>query len=173
MPTMQAMTWVGRHVIAVAIVFAAVAATAAVFAFARPAFRPYVMPPPPGGLPYTKVTYTAADARRAFAAAGIALVRNTNGPLPAHAAPIVDFNTKDLVVEVDAFGDPARVTASGFSDFTTFSNGRWVRTPPTCATGATNAERWLGNIRAIVSCTRAGGSAASVLRRVSLALARL
>jgi hypothetical protein len=83
------------------------------------------------------------------------------------------LSTKNLVVEVDAFGDPKKVIASDFSNYITFSEGRWVRTPRTCGTGARLAERWGGNIRVIVNCAIAGSSASIWLRRVSLALARL
>jgi hypothetical protein len=83
------------------------------------------------------------------------------------------LSTKNLVVEVDAFGAPEKVIASGFSDYITFSDGRWVRTPRTCGTGARLAERWRDNIRVIVNCAIAGSSSSSWLRRVSFALARL
>jgi hypothetical protein len=76
-------------------------------------------------------------------------------------------------VEVTVFGDPNKVQASGFSDYITFSNGRWVQTPRTCGKGAGLAERWDSNVRVIVNCASAGSSASAWLRRVSIALARL
>jgi hypothetical protein len=162
------------HLVAAALVTIAVVGAAGVFTFAKPAYHPYVMPSPPeSALPYTKVLYTASDARRAFAAVGIRLVIHTHEPVPVKAAPIVDLSTADDVVVVDAFGDPTKVAASGFSDYITFSNGRWVRTPPRCSAGVANAERWNGNIRVILSCARAGSSAPAYLRRIDRALARL
>lgn len=141
-----------------------------VFTF-HPTYHPIAMPAPPRDLPYTHVSYRAADAERAFATVGITLVRQPQ--TPAAAAPIVDLTSGDAVVEVSAFGDPREVVAAGFSDYITFRDGKWIRTPPSCGHGAANAERWRGNIRVIVSCGRAGGSAARVLGRVSRALAQL
>jgi len=79
----------------------------------------------------------------------------------------------DLVVELTAFGDRKTVDASGFSNYYTFANGRWSLAPKSCVAGAKNAERWRGNVRVIVSCTRAGGASNAWLRRVALALGRL
>jgi hypothetical protein len=167
------MLWLRTHLIAVSVVAVASVGAAGAFAFARPSYHPYAMPPAPKDLPYAKATYTAADAKRAFAESGIRLILHTRGPRPATTLPIVDFSTRNLVVEVTAFGDPKKVEASGFSDYITFSNGRWVQTPRTCGKGARLAERWGGNIRVIVNCASAGSSAAAWLRRVSLALAHL
>jgi hypothetical protein len=161
-------SWVSRHVIAVAAVLVGVAAMGGVFALARPAYHPYVMPSPPGdGLSYTKVTYTRADAIDAFAAQGIHLLPGAEGPGMSGAY------SRDLVVEVTAFGDRNTVDASGFSNYYTFANGRWSLAPKSCVAGAKNAERWRGNVRVIVSCTRAGGASNAWLRRVALALGRL
>lgn len=167
------MSWLGRHVIAVAIIGIAVASTGAVFAFARPTYHPYVMPAPPNDLPYTTVTFTPADASHAFSAVGIKLLLRTHGPRPAHSAPMTDLSDKGLVVEVTVFGDAQKVKDSGFSDYFTFVDGHLVKAPRTCARGATNAERWRGNVRVIVSCTRAGGASGMWLRRAQLALGRL
>jgi hypothetical protein len=161
------------HPIAVSVVAVAAFVAAGALAFARPSYHPYVMPPPPKHLPYTKVSYTSTDAKRAFAAVGIRLILHNRGARPAAAAPIFDLSTSSLLVEVTAFGDPKKVTASGFSDYITFSDGRWVQTPRTCGKGVRLAERWRGNIRAIVNCASAGPSASAWLRRVSIALARL
>lgn len=136
------------------------------FALARPTYHPYVMPSPPSdGLSYTKVTFTRADAMHAFAAQGIHL-------LGGHAQPgMTDAHSRDLVVEVTVFGDRKTVDASGFSDYYTFANGRWSLAPKSCVAGAKNAERWRGNVRVIVSCTR--GASSAWLRRAELALGRL
>lgn len=167
------MLWLRTHLIAVAVVAVAAVGAGGAFTFARPTYHPYVMPPPPSDLPYTKVSYAWADAKRAFAESGIRLILHSRGPRRAAAPPIVDLSTKNLVVEVTAFGDPKKVQASGFSDYITFSNGRWVKTPQTCGKGARLAERWGGNIRVIVNCASAGSSASAWLRRVRVALARL
>ena len=162
------------HLVAVALVTVAIVGTAGVFTFAKPASHPYVLPPPPRtALPYTRVVYTGRDAQRAFAAAGIRLVLHLHEPTPVGNPPIVDLSTANGVVEVDAFGDPAKVAASGFSDYITFSNGQWVRTPSRCAAGAANAERWRSNIRVILSCTGAGRLAPGYLHRIEVALERL
>jgi hypothetical protein len=161
-------SWVSRHVIAVAAVLVAVAAMGGVFAFARPTYHPYVMPSPPGdGLSYTEVTYTRADAVHAFAAEGIHLLLGAEQPGMSGAY------SRDLLVEVTAFGDRKTVDASGFSNYYTFANGRWSLAPKSCVAGAKNAERWRGNVRVIISCTRAGGASGAWLRRVTLALSRL
>ena len=162
------MSWVSRHVVAVAVVGIAVAAIGSVLAFARPTYRPYVMPSPPGdGLSYAKVTYTRADAMHAFAAQGIHLLPGADQPGMKGA------NSRDLVVVMTVFGDRKTVDASGFSDYYTFANGRWSLAPKSCVAGAKNAERWRGNVRVIVSCTRAGDASSGWLRRVTLALGRL
>jgi hypothetical protein len=161
-------SWVSRHVIAVAAVLVAVAAMGGVFAFARPTYHPYVMPSPPGdGLSYTEVKYTRADAVHAFAAQGIHLLPGAEEPGMSGAY------SRDLVVELTAFGDRKTVDASGFSNYYTFANGRWSLAPKSCVAGAKNAERWRGNVRVVVSCTRAGGASGAWLRRVTLALSRL
>src|SRR4051812_39799921 len=149
------MLWLRAHLIAVSVVAVAAVGAAGALTFARPTYHPYVMPPPPSDLPYTKVSYGWADAKRAFAESGIRLILHTRGPRPAAAPPIVDSSTNDLVVEVTVFGDPKKIQGSGLSDYITFSNGRWVQTPRTCGNGARLAERWGGNIRVIVNCASA------------------
>ena len=162
------MSWVVRHIASVAVVGAAVVAMGSVLAFARPTYHPYVMPSPAGdGLSYTKVTYTRADAMTAFAAQGIHLLRGPNDP------EAQDAHSRDLVVEVTVFGARKTVDASGFSDYYTFTNGKWSLAPKSCVAGAKNAERWRGNVRVIVSCTLAGRAANTWLRRAALALGRL
>lgn len=138
------------HLAAVAVVAAAVLATTGVFLFARPTYHPYQMPKPPGdGLSYTHAKYTAADARRSFAAHGIRLVPGMQ------TGPIASFHTRDLSVLVDVFGPRAAVDAQGFSDYYTFANGTWHLAPKNCVAGAKSAERWRGNVRLIVYCTAA------------------
>lgn len=162
--------WVSRHVTAVAVISIAVATTGAVFAFARPTYHPYVMPKAPNNLPYTAVTYSVADARRAFAAVDLRLAPHVPR---AVTAGITTLWSKGYVVEVDVFGDPKVVKDSGFSDYYTFANGRWSLAPKSCVPGAKNAERWRGNVRVIVSCTASGAAATPWLTRVSRALGRL
>ncbi len=162
------------HFLSIAVVTAGVVAVIGVFTFARPTSHPSVLPPPPdAGLPYLKVTYSADDAKRAFAAVGVKLLLRTHEPIPAHAAPMIDLSTRNLIVAVDAFGDAKKVAASGFSDYFLVSNGHWVHAPRSCEPGAIDAERWRGNIRVIVSCTRAGTEARTWLRLADQALARL
>jgi hypothetical protein len=158
------------HPLSIAAVSLGVVAVVGVFTFARPTSHPAVLPPPPGaGLPYTHVTFTARDAQRAFADVGMTLVRHENGRTP----PIADMSTKDDVVSVDTFGDARKVAASGFSDYLVFANGHWAHAPRTCVPGAVDAERWRGNVRVIVRCTRAGSDASHLLRLAARALARL
>jgi hypothetical protein len=168
---LQDVSWLSRHLLAAVIVCIAAASVGAVFAFARPTYHPYVMPAPPNDLPYTTVSYTAADAIRAFSAAGIKLVRR--GPHATRSYPMTGLSNNSLIVEVTAFGDPQNVKDSGFSTYFTFVDGHWVKAPRTCAPGAIDAERWRGNVRVIVSCTRAGADSGMWLRRAQLALGRL
>jgi hypothetical protein len=128
------------------------------------------MPTPPNDLPYVSTTYTAADVSRAFAAVGIKL--EAHGPRPTRSYPMTDLSNNGLTVVATAFGDPQQVKDSGFSDYVAV-DGHWVHFPRVCITGATNAERWRGNIRVIISCTRAGSASSTWLRRAGLALGRL
>lgn len=165
---------VRAHVAVVGIVAVAVLALVGTFAFARPTYHPYVIPPPPREpLPYTTATYSAAEAQRAFRAADIKLIRHTHEPVPVGAPPIIDLSNRGDIVVVDVFGDPQRVAASGFSDYFNFANGHWLRAPKTCSPGANGAERWRGNVRVIVSCSNAGASAKLWLARAERALANL
>src|SRR3954463_5452701 len=120
------MLWLRAHLIAVSVVAVAAVGAAGALSFARPTYHSHVMPPPPSDLPYTEVSYMWADAKRAFAESGIRLILHTRGASPAAAPPVIDLSTKNFVVEVTAFGDPKRVRASGFSDYSTFADGRWV-----------------------------------------------
>jgi hypothetical protein len=165
---------VRSHALAVAIVAVAVLAVVGVFTFARPKPHPYVIPPPPNApLPYTRVVYSAGQARRAFRAAGIKLVLHTHEPVPVGAAPILDLSNSGNIVVVDVFGDPQQVAASGFSDYFNFAHGHWLKAPATCSPGANGAEQWRANVRVIVSCSNAGASAPLWLARAERALANL
>ncbi|MGH3009861.1 MAG: hypothetical protein ACRDLM_10730 [Gaiellaceae bacterium] len=167
-------SWLPARAAALVILLLAIVGTVGVFTFARPRPGPSTIPPPPGvGISYTKVAFNAADARRAFAAVGINLIQHTHEPQPAKAAPIVDLSTANVIVEVGAFGNPAKVAAYGFSDYLTFSHGHWLRTPTSCTGGTTAAERWRANIRVIVNCSLAGSNATAWLARVNRALAHL
>jgi len=155
------------HLLATGFLATAIGVMAAVLAFAHPASHPSVLPGPPNNdLPYAVVSYTAADARRAFATEGIRL-----GPR-SHSASITTLGNRADILEVDAFGDPERVKASGFYDYTVI-NGRYVRFPRGCGSGSADAERWQGNVRVIVSCRAAGGASSRWISRVARALARL
>lgn len=162
------MAFLRLHPAPTAIVVAAVAATGAVFAFARPAYHPHVEPKPSDhGLSYTRVRWTAADAERAFAAEHVRLVAR------ARLRFVTDLSDPTQTVEVSVFGDRTLVEGSGFYDYTTDAGGRYVRFARRCGAGTSDAERWRGNVRAIVSCDRAGGGADAWLRRVDRALAQL
>jgi hypothetical protein len=168
------MLWLRAHVAAVGIVALALVTAAGAFTFARPKAHPFAEPPTPHTpLPYTKATYSARDAERAFRAADIKLVRHTPDPVPVGNPPIIDLSNGGNIVEVGVFGDPRRVAASGFSDYFIFAHGHWVKAPKTCSGGAKAAERWSGNVRVIVDCTAAGASAPAWVARVDRALAKL
>lgn len=154
--------------VSVVVVLVAAVALGGVFAFARPRYHPDVMPSPPDdGLSYSKVAYTRADVVEAFATRGIHLIRGATLP------GMKDAYSRDLVVEATVFGDRKTVDAAGFSDYSTLKNGKWSLAPKNCIAGANNAERWRGNVRVIVSCSRAGTASASWLQRVAHSLADL
>jgi len=168
------MLWIRAHVAALGIVALALLAAAGVFTFARPEAHPSALPPAPHSpLPYTRATYSANDAERAFQAADIKLVLHTHEPVAVGNPPIIDLSNSGNIVEVDVFGDPRRVAASGFSDYFIVSHGHWVKAPKTCSRSAKAAEQWSGNIRAIVDCKMAGASAPAWVARVDRALAML
>jgi hypothetical protein len=153
---------------------AAVSATVVVGAgalFAHSAYHPSRIPlPPDHGLPYTKPSFTAVDARRAFAAEGIRLTSRSR------TATVTTLGSRRDVLEVDAFGDRKRVERSGFYDYTVAGSGasaHYIHFPRACHGEAPDAERWRGNIRVIVSCAKAGSAAPRWLTRVDRALARL
>ena len=143
-----------------------VAATAAVFTVARPEYRKEVMLAPDQDLPYTEVGFSAADARRAFAAEDVVLAPRNR------SAWIASLGSRDDILVVDVFGEPERVKVAGYYDYT-LVDGRYVRMPSDCTPGARAAARWRGNVRAIVNCVAAAGESRLWLRRVERALARL
>jgi hypothetical protein len=129
--------------------------------------------PPDHGLSYTTVSYSPADARRAFATEGITLTPRSHGPT------MTTFGNKGDILEVDAFGERAKVEASGFWDYTQDGTGHLVHFPHDCASGTPgvagsyDAELWHGNIRVIVNCDTAGTAGAAWLQSARRALARL
>jgi len=125
------------------------------------------MPAPPSDLPYTTVTYTAADASHAFSAAGIKLLRMS------HLGQMTDLSDESFIVEVTAFGDPQKGKGLRLQRLLHVRRRPLVKAPRTCAAGAKDAEHWRGNIRVIVHCTRAGAASGMWLRRAQLALGRL
>ncbi len=142
-------------------------AVGGVYLFALPGLQRTTLPGPPDrGLPYTHASYSAAEARRAFAEVGVPL-----GPR-SRTQTGTTLGSRGDVLEVDAFADAATVARSGFSDYVV-SNGRYVHFPRACGTSVPDAERWRGNVRVIVSCGRAGRTAGAWLRLVDRALARL
>lgn len=163
------------HLFATVVVAAALAVVASIFVFARPEYRRSVQPPPPHEpLPYTKALYSASRAQQAFGAAGVTLVRRIPASISTDQPPIIDLSSRRDIVIVDVFGNRDRVAASGFSDYFTFdAKGSLVKAPRQCSPGVTNAERWHGNVRVIVSCARAGASAPLWLARVKRAFAQL
>jgi hypothetical protein len=153
----RAMTWIHRHLIALAV---------AVFAFARPGYEKQVRLPKDEALPYSKVLFSAADARRAFAAEGVTLT-----PRSA-AATVTTLGNRRDVLEVDIFGDPAQVKASGFHDVTIDASGNYVHFPRSCTASGRTAVRWHGNVRVVVDCT-VDGNGAGWMRRAQRALTHL
>jgi hypothetical protein len=88
-------------------------------------------------LPYDKVSFKAADARRAFAAQRVYLALKSHGPSGSTLGDTHD------VIEVDVFGDPAALSREGFHDL---AHG------PDCTVAGHLALRWRGNVRAILNC---------------------
>jgi len=155
------------HLPAASIVVAAVAAVGVFLLVGRPTYERQVMPSPPDhGLPYTFVTYTLGDARRAFAAEGITLTRRSR------SAVITTLGSRGDILEVDIFAEREKVERSGFFNYT-LVNGEYAPFPSTCDAEGGSAARWRGNVRVVVSCSAAGGDAASWLRQVDRALAHL
>jgi hypothetical protein len=156
------------------LLFALVGAAVPVAAMAlllKPAAGPRSLPSPPDSvLPYTKVSFTAANARRAFRAEGIVLSHRSR------TGAITTLGNPGDVLEVDAFGPREDVKRFGFSDYTVVGLGasaHYAPFPRACGGSALVAERWHGNIRVMVNCVKAGPAAPRWLARVNRALARL
>ena len=125
----------------------------------------FALAPRGGALPYAKATFTPDDAERAFATEGVALV------VRSRSVVMTTLANQGDVLEVDAFADHRTVERSGFQDVT-IANGRRVPFAHDCSSSVP-AERWHGNVRTLVDCSRAGASASVWLRRVERALNRL
>jgi hypothetical protein len=160
------MTWLHRHLLALAVVAVALAATGAVFGFGRPSYEKQVRVLKDEPLPYSKVLFNTAETRRAFAAEGITLTSRS-----ASATTTTLGNRRD-VLEVDIFGDPRKVAASGFHDLTIDARGNYVHFPRSCTASSRTAARWHGNVRVVVNCTVAGDNL-RWMRRAQRALTRL
>jgi hypothetical protein len=150
------MLWVGRHAVAVGVVAFAVGALGAVFALARPVYRPHVTVAKDVMPPYSKVSYSSTDVRRVFAQERVALAIRSHGPMGT------TLGNRHGVLEVDVFGDPVVLKNAGFHDLVL---------GPSC-TGTRLAERWEGNVRVIVNCAITSDGQ-RWLGRVQRALSRL
>jgi hypothetical protein len=110
-------------------------------------------------LPYSSASYDVADARRAFAAAGVVLEPRSQS-LPV----VTTLGNHDDILEVDVWGSPEAVSRTGFRD---------LARGPDCTTVNRTAIRWRGNVRAIVDCDLAGSDDAAWVARATRALGRL
>jgi hypothetical protein len=90
-------------------------------------------------LPYTVARYDEGDVRRAFAAEGVTLTFRSRSD---HSEITTLGNDRD-VLELDVFGKPDAVRASGFHDLDRAAG---------CAVEGHLAVRWHGNVRAILNC---------------------
>lgn len=160
------MSWFSRHLLALAVVAVSLAATGAVFGFARPSDEKQVRLSKDEPLPYSKVLYNTAETRRAFAAEGVMLTSRSA------SATITTLGNRRDVLEVDIFGDPEKVAASGFHDLTIDATGAFVRFPRNCTASSRTAARWHGNVRVVINCTITGDDA-RWMRRAQRALTRL
>src|SRR4051794_19463886 len=133
------MNLVRGHLVAAAFVAGALVAAGIVLGFYRPAYHRETIPLPGNhGLPYTHASFRAADARRTFAAVGIRLTSRSR------MTGVTTLGNRGDILEVDAFGDRARVKRSGFYDYTTAGLGaaaHYVHFPRDCSHGGA-AERW-------------------------------
>lgn len=155
-----------QHALMVVIV-ALVAATAVVFlAISRPQSQAAATHAPSVPVPYSHVQFTVSDAKHAFSAVGVRLVAKSR--VPGIATTI---GTRDDALEVDVFGDPARVNAAGSPDVITNSQGKYVRIPSTCTPGIPEAARWHGNVRFVIRC--ADAAEAQLMALGTHALAKL
>jgi hypothetical protein len=154
-----------QHALVVVIV-AFVIATAVVFlAVSRPQSKAATTPAPSVPVPYSHVRFAVSDVKHAFAAVGVRLVAKSR--VPGIGTTLA---TRDDALEVDVFGDPARVNAAGSPDVITNSQGKYVRIPSTCTPGIPDAARWRGNVRFVIRCSDAARAQLALGTR---ALARL
>jgi hypothetical protein len=145
------MAGIRQHALAIAAV-ALVAAAAGIFlAFGRPRAQASTEQAPSVPVPYSHVQFSVSVTKHAFAAVGVQLVVKSRVPGVG-----ITLGTRDDRFEVDVFGDPARVNASGSPDAITNSRGKYVRIPSVCTPGIPDAARWRGNVRFVVRCTDAG-----------------
>lgn len=150
------MTWFSRHLLALTTVAVALAVTGVVFGFGRPGYEKQIPVFKDVPLPYSKVLFSATDARRVFAAEGITLT-------PRFAsANITTLGNRRDVLEVDIFGDPETLNAGG----------TYARFPRSCTDSSRTAARWRGNVRVVANCT-VDGNGASWMHRAQRALNRL
>jgi hypothetical protein len=110
-------------------------------------------------LPYRIARYDEGDVRRAFAAKGVTLTFRSRSD---HAEITTLGNARD-VLELDVFGEPDAVRASGFRDLDHAAD---------CAVEGHLAVRWRANVRAILNCDLARADE-SWLARMNRALAAL
>lgn len=137
--------------LAVAIVALAAAMTGLFLIVSRPRSHSSAEQAPSVPVPYSHAQFTVADAKRAFAAVGVQLVAKSRV-----LGVGTTIGTRDNSFEVDVFGDPARVNASGSPDVITDAQGKYVRIPTTCTPGIPDAARWRGNVRFVVRCASTG-----------------
>jgi hypothetical protein len=88
-------------------------------------------------LPYDRVTFNAAAARRAFAAENVDLAVKSKGPSGTMLGDRRD------VFEVDVFGAPAELRREGFEDLPHARD---------CAVAGHLALHWRGNVRVVLNC---------------------
>lgn len=144
---------VRQHALAVAIVALVAAAAGFFLTVGRPRFRASTAHAPSVPVPYSHVQFTVGDANHAFAAVGVRLVAKSRVP-----GVVTTMGSRDDALEVDVFGDPARVDASGSPDVLTNTRGKYVRIPSTCRPGIADAARWRGNVRFLIRCADAAHS---------------
>lgn len=133
--------------LAVAIVAVVATAVALVSTVWRPRSQSSTQHAPSSRVPYDRVEFSVSDAKRAFAALGVRLVPKSRVP-----GVVTTIGTTDDAFEVDVFGDPARVNATGSPDLVTGVHGEYVRIPSVCTPGIPDAERWHGNVRFVIPC---------------------
>lgn len=155
-----------QHALAVAIVAFVAVAAGAFLIVGRPRSHASAERAPSIPVPYSHVEFTVSDANHAFAAVGVRLLAKSRVP-----GVVTTITTRDDAFEVDVFGDPARVNASGSPDAIINAQGRYVRIPGTCTPGIPDAARWRGNVRFVIHCANAGR--AQLLTLGTRALAKL